>query len=238
MAVTVGLSGAATPILDRVDGTITPQGALPASVAPSGAAVPTTQFLDRPGGRLAYDDTAGAGPLVICLPSLGDLRQEYRFLAPQLVVAGYRVVTMDLRGHGESSVGWDDYSAAAVGSDIVALVRELESGPAIVVGTSMSAGAAVWAAADAPDLIAGQVLIGPFVRSATVGSKPSKMQDLLIKALFAGPWAAPGLGALLSDALPRQPPRRSGDLSRRAEGEPARAGADGRPARDDRHEER
>ena len=28
----------------------------------------TTQFLTREGGRIAYDDTGGAGPLVVCLP--------------------------------------------------------------------------------------------------------------------------------------------------------------------------
>ena len=64
-----------------------------------------TQFLKRPEGAIAYDDT-GNGPLVVCAPSLGDVRGEYRLLAPQLVDAGYRVVTMDLRGLGESSTGW------------------------------------------------------------------------------------------------------------------------------------
>ncbi len=56
-----------------------------------------TQFLKRPEGAIAYDDT-GSGPLVVCAPSMGDVRGEYRFLASQLVTAGHRVVTMDLRG--------------------------------------------------------------------------------------------------------------------------------------------
>ena len=108
-----------------------------------------TRFLDRPGGRIAYDDI-GAGPLVVMVPGLGDLRAEYRFLAPRVAAAGYRVVTMDLRGHGESSTGWADYSTSAIGGDIVALVAHLDAGPAAVVGTSMGAGAAVVAAATAP----------------------------------------------------------------------------------------
>ena len=62
----------------------------------------TTLFLDHANGRIAYD-VIGAGPLVICVPSMGDVRGEYRFLAPRLAQAGYRVVTMDVRGHGESS---------------------------------------------------------------------------------------------------------------------------------------
>ena len=64
-----------------------------------------TEYLTVDAGRLAYDDQ-GSGPLVICIPSMGDMRQEYRFLAPLLVEAGYRVVTLDVRGHGESSVKW------------------------------------------------------------------------------------------------------------------------------------
>ena len=114
----------------------------------------TTLFLDHQNGRIAYDET-GTGPLVVCVPSMGDVRAEYRFLAPQLAQAGYRVVTMDVRGHGESSTAWDDFSVAGVGSDIVALIRHLDGGPAVVVGESMAAGATVWAAAEAPELVAG-----------------------------------------------------------------------------------
>jgi pimeloyl-ACP methyl ester carboxylesterase len=141
-----------------------------------------TQFVEQQGGTLAYDDY-GQGPLVVCVPSLGDLRAEYRFLVPQLVAAGYRVVTLDVRGHGETSTHWSDYSVGAIGSDLVALIRALQAGPAIILGTSMAAGAAVWPAAEAPALVAGLVLIGPFVRGE--GSWPSK---LLYSLLFARPW--------------------------------------------------
>ncbi len=68
----------------------------------------STQFLQRPEGRIAYDVT-GEGPLVICAPGMGDVRQVYRFLVPRLVEAGYRVATMDLRGHGESDTTFTAY---------------------------------------------------------------------------------------------------------------------------------
>ncbi len=123
----------------------------------------TTQFLNRPEGRIAYD-SQGSGPVVLCVPSLGDRRQEYRLLAPKLVASGYRVVTMDLRGMGESSVSWPDYSVVGVGADIVALARHLNAGPVTVVGTSLAAGAAVWAAAEDPEAVKGLVLVGAFVR--------------------------------------------------------------------------
>ncbi len=144
----------------------------------------TTKYLTQGNGKIAYDD-AGSGPLVVCVPSMGDLRGEYRFLIPQLVEAGYRVVNMDVRGLGETSVEWDDYTVVGVGGDIIALVRELEAGPAIVIGTSMAAGAAVWAAAEAPELIHGMVLVGAFVRG-----EGTWFSNLLYSTLFARPWGA------------------------------------------------
>ncbi|HJT56025.1 MAG TPA: alpha/beta hydrolase [Ktedonobacteraceae bacterium] len=143
----------------------------------------STKFLTVSGGTIAYDDQ-GTGPLVLCIPSMGDVRQEYRFLVPQLVGAGYRVVTMDVRGHGESSANWPDYSVAAVGADALALIRHLQAGPALIVGASMAAGASVWAAAEEPDLVAGMVLIGPFVHD--IG--PLWPGRILFSVLFAWPW--------------------------------------------------
>ena len=148
----------------------------------------TTQFLMRPEGRIAYD-SQGSGPVVLCVPSLGDRRQEYRFLAPKLVDAGYRVVTMDLRGHGESSVDWPDYSLVGVGSDIVALARHLDAGPVTVIGTSLAAGAAVWAAAEDPEAVRGLVLVGAFVRDHGPAWKST-----LLSLPFFNPWG-PGLWA-------------------------------------------
>lgn len=140
------------------------------------------KFFKHHNGQIAYDVT-GEGPLVVCVPSLGDVRAEYRFLTPHLVNAGYRVVTMDVRGHGETSTNWDDFSVAAIGEDILALVRELDAGPAIVVGTSMGGGAAIWSAVQAPELVSGMILIDPFVDGD--GNAPLVF---LLSIMFARPW--------------------------------------------------
>jgi pimeloyl-ACP methyl ester carboxylesterase len=143
----------------------------------------TTGFLDRGSGRIAYD-VAGEGPLVVAVPGMGDLRSSYRVLAPALVEAGYRVATMDLRGHGESDVTFEAFDGAATGSDIVALIDALDDGPAVVIGSSMSAGSAVSAAAERPDLVAGLVLAGPFVRDASVG----RVAELSFRLALMRPW--------------------------------------------------
>jgi pimeloyl-ACP methyl ester carboxylesterase len=142
----------------------------------------TTDYLKNENGEIAYEET-GSGPLVICIPGMGDLRRGYRFLLPQLAAGGFRAVSLDVRGHGESSVGWADYSVAGVGSDVVALIRHLNSGPAYLLGASMGAGAAVWAAAEAPERVSGLVLLGPFVRS-----EPNALTNLLYRVMFARPW--------------------------------------------------
>jgi pimeloyl-ACP methyl ester carboxylesterase len=122
-----------------------------------------TEFLDVNGGRIAYD-VIGDGPLVVLSHGIGDRRQVYRFLAPRLAAAGYRVVTADLRGHGESSLGWDSITRTDVAGDLLALIRH-QGGPAFIVGHSLSGGAATIAAAKEPELISGIVEINPFTRT-------------------------------------------------------------------------
>jgi pimeloyl-ACP methyl ester carboxylesterase len=142
----------------------------------------TTKFFQHESGTIAYDD-AGTGPLVVCVPSLGDVRSEYRFLIPQLVSAGFRAVSMDVRGHGETSQEWNDFSVVGVGKDILALIRELKAGPAVIVGDSMGGGAAIWAAVEAPELVRGLILVDPFV-----DGDGDRFLQLLFSALFARPW--------------------------------------------------
>lgn len=142
----------------------------------------TLRYVDRPGGRIAVEVT-GSGPLVLCVPGMGEFRGAFRHLAPGLARDGYRVAAMDLRGHGDSSAGFDAYDDDAAASDIVAVVEALDAGPAAVVGSSMGAAAAVIAAAARPDVVTRLVLIGPFVRDG--GSAAGR---LVTRVALAGPW--------------------------------------------------
>ena len=117
------------------------------------------RHLDRPGGRVAYD-VAGQGPLVLLVPGMGDLRSTYRHLVPALRGAGYRV-----------AVGGERRVAVSV--------------PAVLVGSSMGAGAAVWAAAERPDLVLGLVLVGPFVRDPNTGAAARRGLRLAMTPLWA-----------------------------------------------------
>jgi len=155
-----------------------------------------TQYVSSEGGRIAFEDTGGNGPAILAIPGMGDLRSEYRLVRPALQEAGYRVITMDVRGFGETDAQWSDYSARAVGRDAVAILKHLDVGTATIMGNSFAAGAALWAAQDAPDAVNGVVLLGPILRDL----KPSFVQKLSLKIGFAGPWRV-GFWTMYWDSL-------------------------------------
>lgn len=138
--------------------------------------------LTRPGGTVAYDLTGQAGnPLVILGHGMADSSATFRFLAPRLIDAGYRVATVDLRGHGRSSVGWPDYSTTAIAGDFLALIDELSpDAPAYIVGSSYSAGAAVIAAHQRPDAVRAMALTGPAVRTPKAGNVAMRITQSLV----------------------------------------------------------
>ncbi len=150
-----------------------------------------TRYLSRPEGEIAYD-VDGGGPIVVLVPGMGDLRGAYRFLAPALRKAGYKVATTDLRGHGGSDTTFGSYGNVETSCDIVALIEEL-GGPAVIVGNSMGAASAVLVAAQRPDLVTGLVLVGPFVRDPKAGA----MSRILLRVAMARPWVATSWKAYL-----------------------------------------
>ncbi|PZQ88162.1 MAG: alpha/beta hydrolase [Leifsonia xyli] len=146
-----------------------------------------TSFLDRPTARgtarVAYQ-VRGDGPLVVTVPGMGDLRSADAALAEALVADGFRVASLDLRGHGDSDLGFDELGDEATASDLIALIEHL-GGPAMLVGTSMAASAALVAAAERPELVRALVLFSPFVRNPGGSRSASR---LLLRMLFARPW--------------------------------------------------
>jgi pimeloyl-ACP methyl ester carboxylesterase len=139
-----------------------------------------TEFLTVHDGSLAYEVSGTSGPLVLLAHGIGHGREAYRFVAPRLADAGYRVVSVDLRGCGESSEQWPSYSRTDIAGDLLAVVSHL-GGPAVLVGHSISGGAATIAAAEAPDLISGIVELAPFTRKQSI-----KLGDLRVRRFRKG----------------------------------------------------
>ncbi|WP_405018755.1 alpha/beta hydrolase [Kitasatospora sp. NBC_00070] len=164
----------------------------------------TTQYLDVPGGRLAYDDTATeTGLPVVLLPGMLDSRTVYRHLRPLLTAAGHRVVTLDLRGFGESSIAWSDYSPAAIAEDTLALLDHLGIERAALVGNSYTGATVLRAAGLAPERVAGIALVDAFVENLP----PTALQRALLKVLGLALVHVPAVwGGYLGKAYPTAKP--------------------------------
>ncbi|MEY9952538.1 alpha/beta fold hydrolase [Leifsonia sp. EB34] len=150
------------------------------------------RYLQRPEGRISYT-VEGSGPLVVAVPGMGDLRSTYRELTGPLREAGYRVAVTDLRAHGESDTTFREFGDIATARDLIALIDEL-GGNAVVLGNSMGAAAAAWAAAERPDAIAGLVLYGPLLRDPAMSRLTVAAIHGMYRVLFTGPWG-PGFWA-------------------------------------------
>jgi pimeloyl-ACP methyl ester carboxylesterase len=142
------------------------------------------QLLQRGEGSIAFE-SHGTGPLVVCVPGMGDLRSSFRLIVPSLSAAGYRVVVTDLRGHGDSDATFSSYGDDETALDLVALIEHLGE-PAVIVGNSMGAGSAVIAAAGHPELVRGLVLLAAFVRNPPTNVALSA----LFRVLTASLWVA------------------------------------------------
>ena len=135
------------------------------------------------GGTLAVE-RHGSGRPVVCVPGLGSLRSSWRALVPRLVAAGHCVYTLDLRGHGDSSVGFDRVGAEATAEDVVALLQSEDLRDVVLIGNSIGGAAVCLAAVLAPERVGALVLVNPFVRDMPV----ERWFRPLVPLLFARPW--------------------------------------------------
>ncbi len=137
--------------------------------------------LDLSDGSLAYD-IRGAGPLILCLPGMGDRRQAYDGVAATLSASGYRVATMDLRGHGESSTGWSVYTQSAIAGDAVALIESLGGdGPVVVIGQSYTPDSAREVAVRMPERVAAVIAVSPWAETPRAAVPVRVLMDLLLR---------------------------------------------------------
>jgi pimeloyl-ACP methyl ester carboxylesterase len=77
-----------------------------------------------------------------------------------LIAAGYRVLAIDHRGHGRGLRSLAPFRLADCAADAAAVLRELKTGPATIVGYSMGGAIAQLVAHQQPDVVAGIVLSG------------------------------------------------------------------------------
>ena len=104
-------------------------------------------------GSLTFSaQTLGSGPVVLCLHGFPDNAGSFRHQLPALADAGYRGISLTLRGYEPSSISPDgDYSIETIAGDVVTLIRTMDEGPVHLIGHDWGAAVAYNAAAAAPE---------------------------------------------------------------------------------------
>jgi pimeloyl-ACP methyl ester carboxylesterase len=108
---------------------------------------------------LAIDDS-GSGPALVLLHGLTATRRYVLHGSRLLGREGFRLISYDARGHGESDPG-AGYEYSDLATDLVSVLDSREVGRAVLVGHSMGAATAVRVALERPDRVAGLVQITP-----------------------------------------------------------------------------
>jgi pimeloyl-ACP methyl ester carboxylesterase len=112
----------------------------------------------RNGIKLAFDDRGAGKPAFVFIHGTACDRS---FLAPQAehFARQHRVVSVDLRGHGESDKPAGPYRIAAYGDDIAYIIEQLGLGKTVAVGHSMGGMIVLQLAAAHPDYVSAIVMI-------------------------------------------------------------------------------
>ena len=122
--------------------------------------MPTFETSD--GLRLHYTDTGAEKPLV-CLPGLTRTGADFRYVAPYL--DGCRILTLDMRGRGQSDFDpdWPNYNLQVECRDILEWLDHLGLAKVAVLGTSRGGLQAMALAAGAKHRLLGVALndVGP-----------------------------------------------------------------------------
>jgi len=108
-------------------------------------------FFDHDGCSLHYEEY-GHGAPVLLVHGLGSSCQDWEYQIPALSTQ-YRVVVVDVRGHGRSDKPRERYSIPAFSADIQALLEHLNLGPVNYVGLSMGGMIGFQLAVDRPELL-------------------------------------------------------------------------------------
>ncbi len=114
-----------------------------------------------PGIRLAADTFGDPdAPTVLMLPGGGQTRHAWHATAMNLADAGWRAVTVDLRGHGESTHPHPPaYALEDFAADVRALIASI-AGDTVVIGASLGGIAGLLAITEQPQApAAGLILV-------------------------------------------------------------------------------
>ena len=135
------------------------------------------------GIELFYTDE-GVGDPVVLIHGLGSSSDDWQLQIPVLTPR-FRVVAVDLRGHGQSNKPAGPYTMAVFADDVAQLIEALGVVPCHVVGLSLGAMTALELSATRPDLVKSAVIVnaGPDFIPRTLKDKALVWQRLALVRL-------------------------------------------------------
>jgi pimeloyl-ACP methyl ester carboxylesterase len=118
--------------------------------------------VDVDGVGIAYDDVGEGDPVVLVHGFASRRRETWAGWPDALVEAGYRVLALDVRGHGESDKPHDPaaYGPEVLAGDVAALLDDADVESAHLVGYSMGARISMHVLLDHPERVERCVLAG------------------------------------------------------------------------------
>ena len=124
------------------------------------------------GHRIAFADWGEGDRVLVLAHGLLMNRHMYDNLAPEMAERGFRVITIDLLGHGASDKPADmrAYNMPGFGDQLAALVEHLELDRPIVGGTSLGANATLEMATRHPRIARGLFIEMPVLDNALIAA--------------------------------------------------------------------
>lgn len=116
--------------------------------------------LTRPHASIAFADSGGNGIPVVFIHGAGVDHSIFDAQAPVLAQRDFRVITWDLRGHGQSTLADDaQFTGSDALADVGALLDECNVNRAVLVGHSLGGNLAQDFAHQNPELVSGVVVL-------------------------------------------------------------------------------
>lgn len=108
-------------------------------------------YFDHDDCQLHYEEYGSGAPLLL-VHGLGSSTLDWEYQIPTLS-QHYRVISLDLRGHGRSDKPRERYSIAGFAEDVAALIEHLNLPPVHLVGISMGGMTGFQVGVDYPHLL-------------------------------------------------------------------------------------
>ncbi|MDO8446738.1 MAG: alpha/beta hydrolase [Deltaproteobacteria bacterium] len=137
-------------------------------------------FLTKSGLQLNYD-VSGEGKPILFLHGWGMSSRVWKYQVEHFFEK-FKTITLDLRGHGESSPS-DDYTFDTLAGDVKEFIEGLSLGPVSLVGWSMGGSVAIKVAGTYPEILHSLILVSTTPKFVASEDFPYGQPEAMLRRL-------------------------------------------------------